>query len=94
MGPQPLGLRGGEPAQLAHQPEQGWPPDREPKGRPHDGVDALERLLRCRPHGRIDDHRQLTGRGLQHGVDELLLAGEPVQDGLLADADGDGDLVQ
>ena len=33
-------------------------------------------------------------RGLEDGIDELLLAGEPVQDGLLAHADDGGDLVQ
>ena len=34
------------------------------------------------------------GRRLEHGVDELVLAGEPVQDGLLAHADDGGDLVE
>ena len=42
----------------------------------------------------VDDDGDLGRRRLEDGVDELLLAGEPVQDGLLADADLGGDLVE
>ena len=41
-----------------------------------------------------DDDLDLPRRRLQHGVDELLLAGEPVQDGLLAHTDDGGDVVE
>ena len=94
MHAQPLGLRSGQPAQLAHQPEQGRAADGETEHGAHHGVDAFQGLVGRGPHRCGDDDVDLPRRRLQHGVDELLLAGEPVQDGLLAHADDGGDVVE
>ena len=91
---QAVDLRARQPAQLAHEAEQRRPAHGEAEHGPHDGVDAGERFVRGVAEGGVDDDGDLRGRRLEHGVDELLLAGEPVQDGLLAHADLGGDLVE
>ena len=91
---QPVGLRGRQTAQLAHESEHRRAPHGDPERRPDDRVHAGQRLVGRRPHGSVDDDAQLAGRRCQDGVDQLVLAGEPVQDRLLADTDGGGDLVE
>ena len=59
-----------------------------------DRVDAVEWLVRRRPNRRLDCHGELRGGLDVHGVDELVLAGKPVQHRLLAHPDGGGDLIQ
>ena len=91
---QPVGLRGRQPAQLAHEPEHRRAPHGDAERRPDHRVDAGQRLVRRGAHRGVDDDAQLAGRCGQDGVDQLVLAGEPVQDGLLAHTDGGGDLVE
>ncbi len=45
-------------------------------------------------NGRLDGHGQLIGTPLQHGREQLVLGGEPVQDRLLAHSDRSGDVVE
>ena len=59
-----------------------------------DRVDAVERIVRRRAHRRLDRRAELRGGLGEHGVDELVLGGEPVQHRLLAHPDGGGDLVE
>ncbi len=91
---QPFGPGLGEPAQLANEAEQ----RRRPHGgaeRGHDDrVDAVERIVGRRSHGRLDRRGQLGGGVGEHGIDELVLGGEPVQHRLLADPDDRSDLVE
>ncbi len=91
---QPLGAGLGEPAQLANESEQRR---RAHGGAEHghdDRVDAVERIVGRRPHGCLDRRGELRGGVGEHGVDELVLGGEPVQHRLLAHPDDGGDLVE
>jgi len=94
VGAQPVDLRRRHPAQLAHQAEEGRTAHGQAEHGPHDGVDPIQRIVSSVANGGVDDHSDLAGRRLQHGVDELLLAGEPVQDRLLAHTDLGGDVVE
>ena len=89
-----LGLLRVEPAHLPHQAEQGRPADGRAEGGLHHRLDPFERVVRRGPHGGLDRHPQLVGGVLEHGAQEVVLGGEPVEDGLLGHAHVRGDVVE
>jgi alcohol-forming fatty acyl-CoA reductase len=91
---QPIGVVGRQPADLANQAEQCRPANRWAEHRAHHRIDALEGIVGSSPHGGVDRHQQLRRHGLEGRIDEFVLRREPVQDGLFANTDLTGDLVE
>ena len=91
---QNLGARLREAAQLAHEAEQRRSADGGAEHGGDDRVDAIERIVGRGSYRRLDRRPELYGGVGDHGVDELVLAGKPIEHRLLAHADGDGDLVE
>ena len=91
---QPRGLGCGEATDLADETQECRPADGRSEHGPDHGVDAIEWIVGRRADRGVDHNGQFGGRRLEHGVDEIVLRREPVQDGLLADADLASDLVE
>ena len=89
-----LGHARGEPAHLADEAEQRRPADRRPEHGAHDGVETIERVVVGPPDRRFDHHDQLGSRLDEHRLQQLVLAGEPVQERLLGDADLGRDQIE
>ena len=94
VGAQSLGPVTRQSAQLADETEEGGPADGGGERGPNHGVDLVERVGGRSPHRGIDHDREFMSRLGEHRVDQLVLAREPVQDGLLAHPDDGGDVVQ
>ena len=88
------GLGCGEATDLADEAQQCRPADGWSEHRPDHGVDAIEWIVGRRADRSVDHHRQFGSGRFEHGVDEIILRREPVQDGLFADADLASDLVE
>ena len=76
------------------EPEHRRAPHGDAERCPDHRVDVGQWLVRRGAHRGVDDDAQLAGRCGQDGVDQLVLAGEPVQDRLLAHTDTGRDLVE
>ena len=60
----------------------------------HQSVDPLQRIIGRRSHRGVDDHEQLGRNDIEHPVDQGVFRREPVQDGLLPNADFASNLIQ
>jgi hypothetical protein len=92
-GREALGALPAGAAQLAHQPEQLGPAQRHAEDLPHEGFHS------CEPAGLVADRgfqrvHHLARGDIQDSTQQLVLGGEVVEDGLLADPQLCGDGVQ
>jgi hypothetical protein len=91
---EPVGLVRIEPIHLAEQSKEGRAANRRSKHRSNNRVDALEGVIGCGADSGVNHDEQLGRNGIEHTIDQSILRREPIENGLLSDADLSRDFIQ